>query len=292
MRIALIFDKTRPDTTGTYFERAAKELGLQVEHWWLKEASQIPKAFDLYLRIDHGDDYLKPLPSALHPAVFYAIDTHLPHSWRKIRQMAKDYELVFCCHKSAAHRLRNAEWLPVGCDLSVHSPQGQAQVWDLAFVGNDGGLPRKFYLQMLRERYPNSFIGSADFTQLGRIYGQARIGFNYSIANDVNMRVFEVLAAQTLLVTNALRGNEFSQLGLEEGKHLVFYRSPQQLLDTIDYYLNHTQKRQAIARAGSAIVRQRHTYTHRLCQLLKRVGERLGIPVPLLPQEISSCAFL
>jgi len=290
MRLALIFNKTRPDTTGVYFERACRALNLACDHWWLRDAAEIPPEYDLYVRIDHGDDYETCFPDHLRPRVFYAIDTHLPQSWRKIQRMAKHYDLVFCCHRAAASRLRVAEWLPLACDPVFHGRVDGLPTWDVAFVGTAGGVPRKFYLQALRERYPNSFIGSADHTQLGSIYSRARIGFNYSIANDVNMRMFEVLAAGTLLVTNALEGDDLAQLGLEGRRHLVLYRSPQELFPLIDYYLAHEEERRTIARAGAEIVRDRHTYVHRLEQLLSRVSQRLGRPLQRQTQEVPSCA--
>ena len=44
MKLALIFDKTRPDTTGGYFERACRTLGVAADHWWLRDAERIPAA--------------------------------------------------------------------------------------------------------------------------------------------------------------------------------------------------------------------------------------------------------
>ena len=82
MRLALIFNTTRPDTIGIYVARACRALSLAADHWELSQAGQIPPSYDLYLRIDHGDDYFTPLPAGRRPAVFYAIDTHLPHSWK------------------------------------------------------------------------------------------------------------------------------------------------------------------------------------------------------------------
>lgn len=283
MRIALIFNKTRPDTTGVYFERACRKMSVAYDHWELRQAAQIPRDYDLYVRIDHGDDYLMRLPQRLRPAVFLAFDTHLRHSWRKIRHTAHWYDIVFCCHREGARRLPGAEWLPVACDWELHGVREASRIWDLAFVGTDGGVPRKFYLQALRERYPNSFLGPADYTQLGAIYSQARIGFNYSIADDVNMRVFEVLAARALLVTNALRHDDLHRLGLEDGQHLVLYRTPQELLERLEYYVAHPEEREAIAQAGCIVVRQHHTYTHRMTRLLERVQQRFGV------SELSPC---
>ncbi len=290
MRIALIFDKTRADTTGIYFERACDALGISADHWWLRDTEKIPVGYDLYLRIDHGDQYAVELPTRLRPAVFYAIDTHLPHSWKKIRRIVPHFDLVFCCHRDGATRLQGAEWLPLACDGVMAGQEDAQRTYDVAFVGTDGGVPRKFYLQALRERYPNSFIGKADHRELMAVYRRAKVGFNYSIANDVNMRLFEILAAQTLLVTNALSSDDLSRLGLEDRRHLAFYRRPSEVFETIDYYLAHAEERESIAAAGAAVARQRHTYVHRMRQLLMTVSRRLGVALPTHLKELVPCA--
>lgn len=284
-RLALIFNKTRPGTTGGYFERAFRSLGLSCDHWPLKELARIPASYELYLRIDHGDDYEVPWPERLRPAVFYAIDTHVRHSWPKIRRAAPCCDLVFCCHRDGAERL-GAEWLPVACDPDLHVAAPRERDLDVAFVGTDGGVPRKFYLQALRERYPNSAIGSAEYTRIGERYGRARIGFNYSIADDVNMRIFEVLAGSALLVTNALPHDDLHRLGLEEGTHYAAYRSPRELFTRIDHYLAHPEERRRIALAGHQAVLAQHTYRHRMEQLLQSVAEHLG--VRFLPEQSDS----
>lgn len=287
MKLALIFDKTRPDTTGIYVERACQTLGIPADHWWVRDAARLPRGYDLYLRIDHGDDYLTVLPGGCRPSVFYAIDTHLPHSWKKIRRLAPRFDAIFCCHRDAALRLRGAEWLPVAGEPPRAEAQAGGELYDVAFVGTDGGVPRKFYLQALRERYPNHFIGRTDHRELMAVYQRARIGFNYSIANEVNMRAFEVLAAQTLLMTNALDSDDLSRLGLEDRRHLVLYRRPHQIFELIEYYLAHREERERIAAAGAAVVRQRHTYVHRLRQLLLACSRRLGVALPAQLNELA-----
>ncbi len=283
MKLAVIFNTTRPDTTGGYLERAARGLGLACDHWPLAELPHIPRSYDLYLRVDHGDDYDVPWPDPLRPAAFYAIDTHLSHTWRKIQRMAPRYDLLFCCHRDGAERL-DAEWLPLACDPELHAAAAQERDLDVAFVGTDGGVPRKFYLQALRERYPNSAVGSAAYTRIGERYGRARIGFNYAIANDVNMRVFEVLAGGALLMTNALPHEDLSRLGLEEGTHYVGYHTPGELFPRIDQYLAEPEPRRRIAEAGRAVVLRRHTYRRRMEQLLRTVEARLGVH-GLLPES-------
>ncbi len=275
MKIACIFNADREDTTGIYIVRACRALGAVVDHWWLCDVGKIRRDYDLYFRIDHGDDYFVPLPAVLRPAIFYVFDTHLPHSWKKIRRVSPEYDLMVCCHRNATKHLANALWLPVACDPEIHGSQAAAtQDLDVAFVGTNGGVPRKFYLQALRERYPKHFIGAADFREMSSIYSRAKIGFNYSIANDVNMRLFEAMAAGALLVTNVLKSNDLTELGLHDRRHLVLYRKPEELFETIDYYLLHSEERLKIAQAGCALVKEKHTYLERMRQLLRCLEER------------------
>lgn len=293
MRLALIFDRSRADTTGGYFERAARALGLSVDHWWLRDVERIPASYDWYLRVDHGDDYLIAWPERLRPSVFYAIDTHLPHSWRKIRLVAPRYDLVCCAQPNAAAHLRNGEWLPLGCDPELHTAVSASPTWDVAFVGTDGGAPRKFLLQALRERYPNSFIGTADFREMASIYSRARVGFNYAIGQDVNMRVFEVMAAGAPLITNAVPHDAFARLGFEDGRHLVLYHRPGELFERIDALLRDAPTRERIARAGHALVLERHTYRHRMQQLVDIITRRFGVrQAPSRPEESLACVSL
>ncbi len=290
MKLALVFEELIEGTTGMYFRRACSALGLTSDHWRLREAASIPAGYDLYLRVDHGDGYTVELPAHCRPLAFYAIDTHLRHSWQKIQRIAPSCDMVFCCHADGARRLR-AEWLPVACDPDIHGSPVSEPVWDIGFVGSEGGVPRKFYLQALRERYPNHRIGGYVYSEMASIYSRAKIGFNYAIAEDVNMRVFEVLAAGTLLVTNAINGDDFHRLGLEDRRHLVFYRSPRELFELIDYYLAHPADRTRIARIGQQLVLERHTYAHRMKQLLTSVSRRLGVPLPeaFTTRETNTC---
>lgn len=278
MKVALIFDKSCFHTTGVYIERAFSQLGVPYDHWWLRDAEHIPASYDVYLRIDQGDSYSISLPTRLCPVVFYAIDTHLPSCWKQIRRLARAADVVLCVHRDGASLLPGARWLPVACDPQLHSAPNEPMKWDLAFVGHDGGLPRKLYLQALRERYPHSYLGTAAHTELGKIYGRARIGFNYAIANDVNMRVFEVLAAGTLLLTNQLPHNDLERLGLVDGQHLVLYRSPEELFALIDHYLTHPTERCRIAEVGQRLVQAQHTYRHRAVDLLEHMATKLELP--------------
>lgn len=290
MKLALIYDLAREDATGGYFLRAFRALGVAADHYWLRDADRIPAGYDLYLRIDQGDGYLTRLPERLRPAAFYAMETHLPHPWRKIRRSAGWYDLVFCYLMDAVRRLPGSVWLPAACDPSVTPGPSGEPVWDVAFVGTEGGVPRKFYLQALRERYPRSRIGHVPHTELGAVYGRSKIGFNYSITGDANMRICEILASGACLVTNAADSEDLRLMGLEDRRHLAFYRHPGELFEMIDHYLAHPDERRQLADAGSSLVRARHTYTHRAQTVLAAAAERLGIGTPMTMSGAVTCA--
>ena len=86
---------------------------------------------------------------------------------------------------------------------------------------------------------------------MARTYSAARIVFNRSIKNDVNMRVFEALACGSLLLTNDLSDNGQAEL-FRDGVHLATYREPEDLLDKLAFYLRRESMRERIAAAGRA----------------------------------------
>lgn len=279
MRIALCFNRDDESTLGVYFERAFRELGCAVDHYWTRDAGGIARAYDLYVRIDHGD-YADDVPEDLHPAVFYASDTHLPKPYRRIKRQVGHYELTFCAQWEGTRRLReearvNVRWLPHACDPAVHRRVDTPLTYDVGFVGTDGKKAwRKTLLCRLRRRYPESFLGAAPHTELARIYSASRIGFNCSIRGDINMRMFEIMSCGTLLLTNILPDDGFRQL-FQPGVHLVTYRTERELYRQINYYLAHEEERAWIAANGQRLAHGLHTYRHRAGTILNTVQSML-----------------
>ena len=274
-RIALIYDdRPRPETTGVYCHRALKELA-EVRHFRPDQVDEISKAcFDLFLSIDDGLRY--HFPEHLRPSAFWAIDTHMDLPWYLTK--AKDFDFVFTAQKDGAEELRNAgiasaQWLPLACDPELQRRFDIGKTWDIAFVGTILPGPRQELLALIQERFPNSFVGQCYFEEMAKVYSSARIIFNRSVKNDLNMRVFEALCSGSLLITNEIPGNGLDEL-FTHGKHLVTYGSSEELLARISYYLKHAGERQATAAAGRDEVLARHTYRHRMERLLEVVESR------------------
>ncbi|MBM4042004.1 MAG: glycosyltransferase family 1 protein, partial [Planctomycetes bacterium] len=61
----------------------------------------------------------------------------------------------------------------------------------------------------------------------------------------------------------------------EPGKEVVAYRSPEECVELVRYYLAHDDAREAIARAGQARTLREHTYFHRMQELTELVRRHL-----------------
>ncbi|MFN8496855.1 MAG: glycosyltransferase [Anaerolineae bacterium] len=81
-----------------------------------------------------------------------------------------------------------------------------------------------------------------------------------------NMRLFEATGVGTLLVTD-WKANLHEMF--EPGREVVAYRSPEECLDLIAYYLGHEEERQAIASAGQQRTLTEHTYLDRMREIVE-----------------------
>jgi glycosyltransferase involved in cell wall biosynthesis len=112
------------------------------------------------------------------------------------------------------------------------------------------------------------YRGEAWAEQMYRVLGEARIAINRHIdaaegfAN--NMRLFEATGMGALLVTDS--GHNLAAL-FEPGVELVTYDDEDELVEKVDYYVNHASERVAIAEAGQRRTLADHTYQKRIEEL-------------------------
>ncbi|TWT43066.1 SPBc2 prophage-derived glycosyltransferase SunS [Thalassoglobus neptunius] len=279
-RIAVIFDnRCRPETTGLYCRRALGQLVQarhisHVEHLLPDELEQVsPGQFDLFLYVDDG--LQQDLRDDLRPAAWWAIDTHL--GFERCLKLAESADWTFAAQRDGAEQLqaqgvKQARWLPLACDPSIHGRRATAEEFDFAFVGHIFPGPRQDLLERLLHEFPRTYVGQKYFEEMADVYSASKIVFNRSISNDVNMRVFEGLCSGAMLLTNSLRENGQDEL-FQEGVHFVTYAGEDELIDKAHYYLQHAEIRQRIATAGREAVLQDHTYRHRMESLLRTVSK-------------------
>jgi len=105
--------------------------------------------------------------------------------------------------------------------------------------------------------------------EINKIYSAAKINVEVNRIYQpeiVTMRVFDVMACGGFLIAEHAAGME--EL-FDVGREIVTYRTLDELLDKIAYYLNHPKEAKAIAASGKRAVQNRHTIKMRIDHILR-----------------------
>ncbi len=103
------------------------------------------------------------------------------------------------------------------------------------------------------------------------VYAGSKINLNLSlkgIEGGTPQRVMDVMGAGGFVMTNYCE--ETAEL-FEENKEIVMFKTPEELLEKVEYYLQHDKEREQIARAGHDKVLDCYTYEKKLEKLLSWV---------------------
>jgi len=264
---------TQSHTTAIYFERAAQAAGYDVTVIHTPDVVPAPGSCDLFLVVDPWFHGLRYLPRMDCPTAAVLIDVHRDTATRA--QFAQFFDHVFVVQRDFVDRISDGHdsvhWLPLAGDPKLHFIPDQLRDLEVGFVGKLGapGSPRHAVLSQVLVRYKTNDFKSPQTLAMGPVYSRSRIVINKSIDVDVNMRVFEALAAGALLVTDRI-GNGLEDL-LTEGVHYVGYDTAEEAIAQIDRYLTDEDARARIAQAGQALMREKHSYDARLGRILEVV---------------------
>lgn len=278
-RIGVVFDDTiRKDTTGRY---ALKYLSqwCRATHLAPQELPHVSREeFDLFLHIDDGLGYV--LPSSLYPRAIWLIDTHL--NFAADFQRAQSYDWVFVAQRKDAEAMRssgvfNVWWLPLAGDpdLAVDTEIR----WDWSFIGHwDGPLfEERRRIIAAAQAVGNYYVGQADPEAMYRIYGSSRAVLNVPVRDDLNMRVFEAMAAGTVVVTKRLRHSGMDQL-FEEGVHYLGYDTDEEAVSALQRVIVMSpERRNRMVEEIRRLAIQRDSYRCRMGALLEVIFKHPGM---------------
>ena len=211
------------------------------------------------------------------------------------------FDLIVSAAPHFVERLRKAgarsELLQLGFEQTILDRLGnQTKDVELAFIGSVGKdhQQRLELLEKLCRKVPISFWGAgaaslpADSPLRGRVkpplwgydmYRQlqrSKIALNIHIdmaeQYAANMRLYEATGVGTMLLTD-WKVN-LPEL-FEPGKEVVAYRSPDECVELVQYYLAHDDEREAIAKAGQKRTLCEHSYYHRMQELTEILNRYL-----------------
>jgi len=206
--------------------------------------------------------------------------------------LAHDY--ILTCDEGSVDRYakinKRAIWLPPAADPAYFNTQYDAtQACDISYLGR--GYHKAEFSDMLVDRIrlmdkvyskpdynieiwshvPDSWDklspkvkGALDHDQAHVKFKNTKINLNAQVSNKsaykyINERIPMVLAAGGFIMIDTTPG---LRTWLEDGKHVVYYKSISDCLDKIEYYLNHDEERLKIAAAGHEFIKNNWTYDH------------------------------
>jgi len=212
------------------------------------------------------------------------------------------FDLILSAAPHFVERLRKAgaqsELLRLGFEQTILDRLGTPiQDAELSFIGSVGKdhQQRLALLEELCRHVPISFWGAGaeglppDSPVRGRVkpplwgydmYRQlqrSKIALNIHIdmaeQYAANMRLYEATGVGTMLLTDWKTNlHELFELG----KEVVAYRSTDECVEMVKYYLAHDAEREAIARAGQQRTLSDHSYYHRMQELTEILDRYLN----------------
>ncbi len=218
---------------------------------------------------------------------WYGIDTHM--DFAKHLRISRLFDVSFVAQKEYVDRLSQqglsqVYWLPLAFAPELLPLPLPRKSIDIAHVGSmhvAANPQRHALLNSLRRVFPSHYFNSASPREMQQVYAQARVVFNRSVRNDVNMRFFEAAGAGAVLVTDPVFENGLEEL-FDEGTHYFVYQDEKSLLTLAGALLSDPERCQDMGAAARQRVLERHTYAHRVQQMLAvQAGKKKrAIPTP------------
>jgi len=233
------------------------------------------------------------------PTVLILGDTmHLKHPLRTMLAYAKaeKFDLYVTDHKR--HHLHWFEALGVGAtawtpglfvkDFGLGFTASRNDT--VSFVGQAGGQYHPYRNQMLEalaQRMGNLKVVRAPQHEAAKIYNSALASLNFSLNGDLNLRVFEVLAAAGCLVTDRLSPQSGLDLLFRDGSDFLSYTSLEELVTILDDLKRSPARAIEIARSGHQAFTAAHTPDQKRADFLQSISAGKGwgsFDLPLDPR--------
>jgi hypothetical protein len=205
--------------------------------------------------------------------LWWGIDTQ--YDYEKHLLISRLFDHSFIAQKDFVSKLQrdgisSVSWFPLAIPETDIEITASNRKFDISYVGSQNWQlypQRKTLIDLIKKNYKNIFVGAASASEMMQIYRDSKIVLNFSLKNDINMRVFEAIGAGALLLTNEVKGNGINDL-LESKKDYDTYSSSEDLLTKIDYYLKNENQRSEIATSGYTRIITSHKYSDRAKEIL------------------------
>ena len=230
------------------------------------------------------------------------------NSMKTVHDLLPNYNYRFFFEKTDVQKLAienktmsDNYFLPLALDQEVYFPIAENRNIDILFVGNledkrvqilekvisefphkkieiyggyCGGIrsfKRKFlyYVKNRKKFYKNRILSPDD---VNKYYACSKICLNLHKKQSVygcNQRFFEILGARAFQLVNS---NRYIEGNFEEGQNCVSFDSDKELLEKIEYFLEHDAEREQIAENGYRKVIADNKFSDRIKYILSKIN--------------------
>lgn len=235
---------------------------------------------DLFLFIEGGS--MRLFPTGLERlnclTAWYGIDSHMDYA--KHVRIGRLFDVTFIAQKEFVNKmredgLRQVYWLPLAFAPELHPEENVERSYNIAYVGSNNAIMhpvRHALLNRISKEFANVYMGMLSPVEMGRVYAQARMVFNKSVNNDVNMRYFEAMGAGAVLLTDHAEKNGVEEL-FTEGDHYLEYQDEDSLIALIKELSLNSARCQRIGETARQHILANHTYAHRVSDLLGKANQ-------------------
>lgn len=225
------------------------------------------------------------------PIINFAFDDHLkfvgyptPTGWSGSRDICKYITLTAVSYRGSCekylHEGGRPLYVPEAGNSNIHKPLNIKKDIDVCFIGRNYGR-RRSVVEFLRDNsisiqaygidWPN---GPVSIEKMVEIYSRSKIvlGINDSWGGGrffATCRDFEATLCGSMYVT--AKNDRISEC-FEDGKEIVLYKTNEDLLEKIRYYLTHDIEREFIATRGRERALKDHTWDKRIEYIFRFLG--------------------
>ena len=227
-----------------------------------------PEGFDDYFYVDDGPSgYMEPAPHAT-VSHFWAIDFFVPRVWTSQPpethlERAKNFDHYWVAQPSSTAYLREngaeTQTLLNAANPQWHRPHDEEVVYDWIALWHNCG-ERVAYAEAAAKAFPKGYVGYKGGEAYSQWMCRAKCSLNLSRANEIVMRVFETMATGVPLVAD--RARDMDQF-FQDGEHYRGFSSVEEMLEQIQWVLDHPGEAAEMAQKARELVLAKHTYYHR-----------------------------
>ena len=167
-------------------------------------------------------------------------------------------------------------FLPFSVDTSIFYDRHLEKIIDVAAPIRTGEKCRKRLRRFVDQLDVRTAVDLVYFDKYIQRINESKIIVTCNhIYKQLGWKYTEVLACGTLIMGD--KSTDFDRLGFKDGEHLILYDDIDDLTNKINYFLEHDQEREIIAKNGMEFVRKYHSSRVRIAEFIEMIRTRKQI---------------